>query len=187
MMLNQNLFSVTRARLLNIIGQLSVVVLVASLLLVTACGGAKKWKPQDAVQVEWKGSWYQATILEAKDDGNYKIHYDGWSSSWDEVVPPNRIRERGAGAAVPPPQQNLDIPAVSAPASAAEVDQNVPAFDAALKYKKGDKVRIMWGSKWWAGEILEVQDGDKYKIHYDGWNASSDEVVGNDRLRPAAQ
>ena len=43
----------------------------------------KVWKPGDRVEVQWKGDWYQASVIEVK--GNqYKIHYDGYDSSWDE-------------------------------------------------------------------------------------------------------
>jgi hypothetical protein len=47
----------------------------------------------DAVEVKWKGSWYPASVLETK-NGKYKIHYDGYSNSWDEWVGPNRIRAK---------------------------------------------------------------------------------------------
>lgn len=47
----------------------------------------------DEVEVQWKGSWYPASVLETK--GNkYKIHYDGYSDSWDEWVGPSRIRAK---------------------------------------------------------------------------------------------
>lgn len=45
----------------------------------------------DAVQVKWKGSWWPAHVLKAK-GGLWKIHYDGYDSSWDEWVGPDRIR-----------------------------------------------------------------------------------------------
>ena len=43
------------------------------------------------VEVLWKGKYYPAVILDVKDDG-YLIHYDGFSSSWDETVKRDRIR-----------------------------------------------------------------------------------------------
>jgi len=47
----------------------------------------------DAVQVKWKGKWYDAHVV--KMSGNkYFIHYDGYSNSWDEWVGPNRIRAK---------------------------------------------------------------------------------------------
>jgi len=56
------------------------------------------WKVGDAVDVEWKGSWWKATILTVESDANYKIHYVGWSASWDEVVPAHRVRARSSTA-----------------------------------------------------------------------------------------
>jgi hypothetical protein len=55
---------------------------------------AAAYRAGEKVQVEWKGTWYAATILQVK-DGQYRIHYEGWASSWDEWVAPGRIR-RGA-------------------------------------------------------------------------------------------
>lgn len=43
------------------------------------------------VEVEWAGSWYPSTILAAS-RGQYLIHYEGWSSSFDEWVPEARLR-----------------------------------------------------------------------------------------------
>ncbi len=52
------------------------------------------WKQGDHVEVQWKGDWYQAEVLEVK--GNqFKVHYDGYASSWDEWVENSRIRPAG--------------------------------------------------------------------------------------------
>lgn len=49
----------------------------------------------DAVTVLWKGTWYNASVLAVNSKkGTYKIHYDGYSASWDEWVGSNRIRGR---------------------------------------------------------------------------------------------
>jgi CHAT domain-containing protein/Tfp pilus assembly protein PilF len=54
----------------------------------------KSWKPGDRVEVEWKGDRYRAEVIEVK--GNqYKVHYDGYASSWDEWVDTSRIRIPG--------------------------------------------------------------------------------------------
>ena len=50
------------------------------------------------VEVEWKGKWYKATILEVNNN-SYKIHYEGYASSRDETVTPSRIRAVGSTAA----------------------------------------------------------------------------------------
>lgn len=49
-------------------------------------------------------------------------------------------------------------------------------------WKAGDKIEIKWGSHWYAGEVLEV-DGDRYKVHYDGYGANWDEWATLERLR----
>ncbi|MGG9971709.1 Tudor-knot domain-containing protein [Ferruginibacter sp. SUN002] len=51
------------------------------------------YKVGDKVMVVWNGDWYPATIIEQKDQ-QYKITYDGFSSSWDEYVTPDRIKKR---------------------------------------------------------------------------------------------
>ncbi|HTL81495.1 MAG TPA: tudor domain-containing protein [Bacteroidia bacterium] len=50
-------------------------------------------------------------------------------------------------------------------------------------YAAGDKVQILWKGSWYPGTIKEVKDGGKYKIGYDGYDATWDETVGTDRLK----
>lgn len=49
-------------------------------------------------------------------------------------------------------------------------------------FKKGDKVQILWETKWYDGKIEEIK-GDKYLISYDGYDASWNETVGAERLK----
>jgi hypothetical protein len=52
------------------------------------------YMPGDKVEVNWKGSWYPAEVMEVS--GNRcLIHYDGYDNSWDEWVGPARIRPVG--------------------------------------------------------------------------------------------
>jgi hypothetical protein len=46
----------------------------------------------DKIEVDWNGSWYEATILEIKDQ-KYKIAYVGYDSNWDEWVDLKRMRK----------------------------------------------------------------------------------------------
>lgn len=62
------------------------------------------WETKDEVDVEWRGRWWPATILERKTSGRYLVHYDGYGSDWDEVVGPERVRLRTA----PTPEENND-------------------------------------------------------------------------------
>ena len=50
------------------------------------------WKKGDKLHVEWKGDWFEASILEVG-EGKYKVHYEGWGDEWDEWVTPNRMRK----------------------------------------------------------------------------------------------
>lgn len=45
------------------------------------------------VEVEWRGRWYPAIVLEPRGDG-FLVHYEGYGAEWDEVVSPDRIRDR---------------------------------------------------------------------------------------------
>ena len=54
-----------------------------------------------AIEVEWRGTWYAAQVLQVS-GGLTRIHYTGWDSSWDEWVPAGRIRPAGTVSA---PQQ----------------------------------------------------------------------------------
>lgn len=46
----------------------------------------------DKVLVFQGASWWRGRVLEVFDDGEVKIRYVGWSSSWDETVPRSRLR-----------------------------------------------------------------------------------------------
>jgi len=55
-----------------------------------AKAGAKSFKVSNPVIVEWHGRWWPAKVLEVGEN-KWKIHYDGYSASWDEWVGPERI------------------------------------------------------------------------------------------------
>ncbi|MBN1283407.1 MAG: hypothetical protein JXA24_06525 [Proteobacteria bacterium] len=49
----------------------------------------------DAVSIKWKGTWYDAHVIGVnKKKDSWKIHYDGYNSSWDEWVGADRIRTK---------------------------------------------------------------------------------------------
>lgn len=45
----------------------------------------------DPLEIEWRGTWYGGRLLERK-DGQYYVSYDGYTSTWDEWVGPERLR-----------------------------------------------------------------------------------------------
>jgi hypothetical protein len=52
----------------------------------------------------------------------------------------------------------------------------------AQRYQVGDSVSIQWSASWWPGRVLAVE-GERYRIRYDGYDASWDEWVTAERLR----
>ncbi len=53
------------------------------------------WRPREEVEVEWHGSWWPAVVVEQRGP-RWLVHYEGYGNDWDEVVGPDRIRERRA-------------------------------------------------------------------------------------------
>ncbi|MBN2495571.1 MAG: RNA-binding protein [Deltaproteobacteria bacterium] len=51
------------------------------------------WKVGAELEVKWKGKWYPAKIIATR-GAKYKIHYDGFEDSWDELVPLPRMRKK---------------------------------------------------------------------------------------------
>lgn len=47
----------------------------------------------EKVSVLWQGSWYAATVM-STNGSQTCIHYDGYASSWDECVSPDRIKKK---------------------------------------------------------------------------------------------
>ena len=55
--------------------------------------GASALSVGSAVLIEWNGSWYEGTVVTPGADA-IRVHYAGWSDSWDEDVPRARLRVR---------------------------------------------------------------------------------------------
>lgn len=158
-----------------------------------------KFVPDSRVEVEWGGKWWPAEILERK-ESKYRIHYTGWSDSWDEWVTIERMR------LVAVPLKNVEVewggtwwPATVLASKdgkfhihytdhsdtwdewvASDRIRNVTELPANSK-----EVEVEWGNTWWAAEILDRKDG-KYRIHYTGYGEQSDEWVTRDRIRAKA-
>lgn len=109
----------------------------------------------DSMNVEWKGQWYPAKVLKASPDGERcYIQYQGYGSEWNEWVTEDRAE-------------------VTAHADGGGVQHYMP----------GDTVSVRWKGTWYPASVLEARHG-RYRIHYDGYNASWDEWVGPSRVRP---
>jgi hypothetical protein len=94
--------------------------------------------------------------------------------------PVDALRPRVAALArsdVPPPRPQPVAPRpVPLPAQAVAQQPPMPLDPIALK-----RIEVEWGQTWWPAEILQVK-GDKYLIHYTGFEASWDEWVRKDRI-----
>jgi hypothetical protein len=112
-----------------------------------------------AVDIEWNGSQFLGVVLDGPDaQGNCLVSYDDWDETWNEWVAPSRL---------------ANIPTPVAPAAAT--------------CTIGASRQIEWNGSMWAGTILDGPNaaGECY-VTYDGWDATWDEWVGQDRL-PAAE
>jgi hypothetical protein len=49
------------------------------------------YKIGDRVRVRWRGSVYTATIITVVSSDQYRVHYEGHETAWDEVVSLDRI------------------------------------------------------------------------------------------------
>jgi hypothetical protein len=72
-----------------ILGVLAVAPSVAC--VVGTAAEAAAFKVGDKVAIEWKGTWWEGSVLEAN-NGQFKVHYTGWNASWDETVSSARLR-----------------------------------------------------------------------------------------------
>ena len=124
---------------------------------VTAAAACPTGKP---VTIEWNDGQYPGLVLEGPDaQGNCLVSYDNYDASWDEWVAPARLSV-AAGAPPAPP---------------------------AALCPTGTALEIEWNGEYWAGVILDGPNaaGQCY-VTYDGWDASWNEWVTPDRLRPVA-
>jgi hypothetical protein len=55
---------------------------------------AVQYEAGQQVQSEWEGDWYDGTILEVRGRDVYFVRYSNFDESWNEVVGPDRLRQR---------------------------------------------------------------------------------------------
>lgn len=161
--------------------------------------------------VEWGGRWWPASVVAELGGDVWKVHYDGWSDSWDEAVGPDRIRAdpgprtpstshgrapSASGARMSRGKVALVLGGLLVLASIAAttfVEQRPGAeqergleVDGATSLVFGQPVQIEWNGSWFTGAVLAVHDDGRVRVHYGGWADSYDEDVPRDRLRVLA-
>lgn len=144
-------------------------------LVLTLSGCAKSYKVGDQVMVEWEGAVpYPAKILAVETPGKYRVHYEGYEPIWDESVPATRIRGKYQGTPKhkPPPPAKVRA---RMPQSAGATVQSV--------YKIADQVKVEWKSAFYPATIIAVLGNERYRVHYDGYDANWDEEVDFARIQ----
>ncbi|TNF26965.1 MAG: hypothetical protein EP329_20250 [Deltaproteobacteria bacterium] len=132
---------------------------------------AQGWKVGDELDVAYEGSAYLARV-EQVDGWLCYITYPGYGAEWNEWVGPDRIVRRHVPGS---PVKYALGDGGAAPTSA-------PAPIHATSPTSGE-VLIEWHGRWYPG-VITGEKGGKRCVHYDGYDASWDECVTPDRLRP---
>jgi hypothetical protein len=147
----------------------------ALLGLVLAFGGplgacSRSYQVGDEVMVEWEGKEYPAVILSQESAAKFKVHFEGYEDSWDEVVPKSRVKGPKTG----------DEPRVEPPTKV-----RAKALEAAKTntYKVGDHVRVEWHGKYYPATVVEIMGKEQYRVHYEGYGPEWDENVGLARVQ----
>lgn len=138
----------------------------------TKPAGDTRWRVGDVVEVLDHSVWRKSQVLRVE-GGKYFIHYEGWSDSWNEWVPPERVRPMPGAAPTPA------VPAARTPGAPAGKTNAA----AAQKWTVGQFIEVLDGPTWRKSRVLKVE-GNRYYIHYEGWNSNWDEWVGPERTRP---
>ncbi len=53
-----------------------------------------EWKAGDQAEAFWGSHWYPVTILAVDGSRGYRVHWEGYSDNFDEVLPPDRLRPK---------------------------------------------------------------------------------------------
>jgi len=136
------------------------------------------------LQVKWGDEWWAARVLELVSDGQVRIHYIGWSSSYDEVVVRSRIQLDADALAKARKAVEAPVKIVSGKQGTnGPIASSGIAVGKTMPLKPGQAVQVEWGGEWWAGKILELLPDGRSKIHYVGWDSTWDEIVPRSRLQ----
>jgi len=143
------------------------------LFLVSGC--QRPYRIGDYVLVEWgeEKQLYPAFIITKRDDGHFRVHFDGYPSRWDEDVSLDRVKGTVTTRMFPPPPRHV---------RALQGDTQPSPTALLSRFKVGDHVKARWRNSFYRASVLEVVSPGKLKIHYEGHEAAWDETVDISRL-----
>jgi large subunit ribosomal protein L7/L12 len=153
------------------------------------------------LKAEWGGKWVDVTVLDVKTNGKLKIHWEGYSSTWDEdrgrdtlliakdtlaaLKKPGAAAEFAKRAEAAEPgifeqtaaRRHLrDYPIeIPLPRGAARVTDETPL-------EEGTKLGCSWARQWYNVTVLEVNDDNTVKIRWDKHGAAWDGDVSRECL-----
>lgn len=153
-------------------------------LLLAPLGCEQPYRIGEYVLVEWEDGQapYPAYIVAKKGKARYRVHYDGYSTRWDEDVTLDRIKGRvEAHVFRPPPPKKVQRAQGHDPHSASQAKGSASAVPTG-QYQVGDRVKVRWRGSVYPATVAQVVGPDKYLIHYDGHESAWDEAVPGNRI-----
>jgi hypothetical protein len=147
-------------------------------LCALATGCRRAHQVGDHVVVEWRGDDYPAVIVAIEGPSRFRVHYDGYSDDWDEVIPGTRVHGRIPPSTTPAPVTATKIrsrPGTSASGAA--------SGSPTVGFRVGERVRVEWHGSIYPATILSEVGPDRYRVHYEGLGPEWDENVGLNRIQ----
>jgi hypothetical protein len=147
-----------------------------AMMLVSGCRRAHQ--VGDHVLVAWRGGNYPAVIVGIEGPSKFRVHYDGFSEDWDEVIPVVRVLSRLSTAPGPIATGSSASKARSKPSSSGSVAPSPPSV-----YRLGDRVRVEWHGSIYPATIVTVLGDDRYRVHYESYGSEWDEDIDLGRIQ----
>lgn len=120
------------------------------------------WRAGQEVELRFRGTWYAAHIVRQIDATHWEVSYDQYDAEWNQLVGPDRLRERQPPPPPPPPP-----------------GQPVPSL---ARLSRGMQIWVEYHGTWYQGRVLGVRT-DGVRIRYVGYGREWDETIGLDRVR----
>jgi large subunit ribosomal protein L7/L12 len=155
------------------------------------------------LKAEWGSKWNDVTVLDVLSDSRVRIHWDGWSNTWDEdrdlstlmvtkqtladLKKPGakeqfaeRLEKQAStfGSARPgfASRQLKDYPIrIAIPGNAVRINAETPV-------QEGTKLGCSWGSRWYDVTVLAVHDDGTLKIRWDQYGSAWDGDISRECL-----
>jgi hypothetical protein len=147
-------------------------------LCVVLIGCRRAHQVGDHVMVDWRGGDYPAVIVAIEGPSRFRVHYDGYSDDWNEVVPGTRVHGRIPPSAVPAQATTAKVRPRPGPSAS-----SAPSASPAVGFRVGERVRVEWHGAIYSATILAEVGPDNYRVHYEGHGAEWDENVGLNRIQ----